>query len=253
MTNKLIIWDLCGGSQNSAYFALKDENVQIYTFDINGANKAHNAHITIDLTDCKAFYECVKDIPKPDIIFASPNCAAFGVMNHAAGARLGINENGDLRNIKDIEHLINCNRFFKGRKADKEQHTAKLGLHLLKAVVYIILQFKPKAWYIENPQASFMWEVIRIKYPELSGYKNVAYYNNYNDNFSLKPTIFYSNVKLDLLHTYKKTPFKISLRKNDTSTCINKSSNEKGGNVKIPHELIQDIFKKFKEFIWKKQ
>lgn len=53
-------------------------------------------------------------------------------------------------------------------------------------------------WVIENPQTSKSWEFQRQHY-NFYGYENLAHYSSYDENFSLKPTIFKSNIELQLL------------------------------------------------------
>lgn len=50
---------------------------------------------------------------------------------------------------------------------------------------------------IENPETSKIWEFINENVG-LNGFRNKTYYNAYDMNFTKKPTIFFSNVKLDL-------------------------------------------------------
>ncbi|GMO13369.1 MAG: hypothetical protein Ta2E_02660 [Mycoplasmoidaceae bacterium] len=72
-----------------------------------------------------------------------------------------------------------------------------LGEATIGGTIEIIKFFNPKVWVIENPQTSKTW-----KYQEhhwnFNGYKNLAYYSAYDSNFSPKPTIFKSNIKLSL-------------------------------------------------------
>ncbi len=53
---------------------------------------------------------------------------------------------------------------------------------------------------IENPQTSKTWEFQRNHW-DFKGIENLAYYSAYDSNFSPKPTIFKSNIKLNLIST----------------------------------------------------
>lgn len=73
----------------------------------------------------------------------------------------------------------------------------------------------------------------------------MTYYNNYDDDFSQKPTYFMSNIKLKLLR--KKKPNDKFIKKQSRSQVyiIHKRAGECGSNVKIPTELIRHIFEEF--------
>ncbi len=63
----------------------------------------------------------------------------------------------------------------------------------------IIQHFKPKVWVIENPQTSETWDFQKYHWDFDKGtYKNLTYYSSYDKKFSLKPTIFKSNINLHL-------------------------------------------------------
>ena len=85
--NKMVIWDLFGGGQNSVYFSLKEYNLldkfDIYTFDIT--KPVHNKQFYLDLSQ-KNIVEIFSKFPKPDIILASPLCQSFSnVLNMKGG------------------------------------------------------------------------------------------------------------------------------------------------------------------------
>lgn len=106
-----------------------------------------------------------------------------------------------------------------------------IGESTIGATIHIIRTFSPKYWIIENPQTSKSWE-FQENHWAFDGFKNLAYYSSYNPNFSKKPTIFKSNVKLNL-------------KRHKVIDC-NNSHIAKGSYKKrssIPKELIQDILK----------
>jgi hypothetical protein len=73
MQKKIIIWDLFGGTQNSIYNCLKDDdNYVVITFDSTESTRPN--HHTIDLTNLPLFKKYIKKhkIPKPTTITASP-------------------------------------------------------------------------------------------------------------------------------------------------------------------------------------
>ena len=85
-----------------------------------------------------------------------------------------------------------------------------------------------KYWVIENPATSKIWEFINENV-KLEGFKNKAYYNAYNIEFTKKPTIFFSNLELKL----KLDNIKQIRKWEETSGYITRSS--------IPKELLKDI------------
>lgn len=94
----------------------------------------------------------------------------------------------------------------------------------------IIEHFKPKVWIIENPKTSKTWE-FQENHWNFIGEMNATYYSAYDNSFSLKPTIFKSNIKLNLIKDHGKG--------NDDHMA-------KGSYLKrssIPDLLIKDIIK----------
>lgn len=84
----------------------------------------------------------------------------------------------------------------------KQFGTMLIGFDTSLATYKIIKEFKPKHWVIENPQTSKIWDTFQYM-TKLEGFKNKAYYNAYDDMYSKKPTIFFSDKKLNLLTTSK--------------------------------------------------
>ena len=90
--------------------------------------------------------------------------------------------------------------------------------------------YKPKYWYIENPRLSLMWKYINNN----KDYHNLAIYGAYNHPVK-KPTIFLSNLKMDLKTDTENKKF---LKWDKDFTNQEKRS-------EIPKKLIIDIFNKF--------
>lgn len=105
-----------------------------------------------------------------------------------------------------------------------------IGENTISGLIYIIQYFKPNVWLIENPQTSYIWRFINEKFC-LFGYHNLSYYNCYDLNFSKKPTIFFSNLKLELLNFH--------IKSNDRMNYCN--YNERSA---IPNSLLLDILYK---------
>lgn len=267
----MIVWDLCGGSQNSVYNALKDNpNYEIYTFDIN-PNLQHKNQYVMDLSNVKCLDELDK-FPKPDIIVASPLCSSFThILNtprkYGKSTRLAwkfdnTTNQYKLRTIEEIEQFIKSNGFFRHYKAANIRENGLTGGGLLNNIISIIIKFKPEYWYIENPANSLMWDFIitNLGFDGAHWY-NRAHYYCYDLNFSKKPTIFLSNVKMDLKTDILKSDIKLmgnqwnpkTRARSKTCSYGGPQKEEQGSNVKIPELLIKDIFKHFKENNEKKQ
>lgn len=79
-------------------------------------------------------------------------------------------------------------RFFEQKETGRIIGEATIG-----AVIKIIEYFKPIIWVIENPQTSKSW-LFQREHWNFKGHENKAFYSSYDNTFSLKPTIFKSNV-----------------------------------------------------------
>ncbi len=79
----------------------------------------------------------------------------------------------------------------------QKERSRIIGESTIGATIAIIQEFKPKVWIIENPQTSLTWKFQKYHW-DFYGNENLAYYSAYDNNFSKKPTIFKSNIKLNL-------------------------------------------------------
>ena len=101
-------------------------------------------------------------------------------------------------------------------------------------LITIIRHFKPIKWVIENPASSKCW-TYQETFLKFNGIINKTYYNNWNEEFSLKPTIFKSNVNLNL----KCERLKSQIKWESITGYDNRS--------KVPLELIKEIITKLGE------
>ncbi|MEG0992204.1 MAG: cytosine methyltransferase, partial [Malacoplasma sp.] len=111
-----------------------------------------------------------------------------------------------------------------------------LGESTIGGTIEIINHFKPKIWIIENPQTSKTWEFQKNHW-DFYGEENLAYYSAYNANFSPKPTIFKSNIKLVL----------INKRVKGNNDHMSRGSYSKRSS--IPKELIKTIIEQVLKYI----
>lgn len=264
---KWVIWDLFGGSQKSVAKALAmDVNVEIHTIDIF-FNKSHYFRETnhyLDLTDLDKAIAYLHKLPKPDIIFASPMCRAFSSilvygerywrsdLEKFIRETIGIEYDPRTksyysRGLTAITKAKLTNNFFAHLNPEKVQKNAVEGLTLLENTLSIIDCFKPKYWYIENPEKSIMWDVIRTNHKTFINHwnnmviMNKTYYSGWDETFSLKPTIFLSNIHLSL-----DVP-KVQGHQVRPKGCrMVVSGGENGKRVMIPKQLIKTIFERMK-------
>ena len=229
MENKKIIWclfDDANGSWNK--FSKEREKEHYISIGINDNDWDNYYKIDLSIQNDKLITELEK-LPKPDIIVASPPCESWSIADNQQ--RLWREQQGN--NIKvhlksDIEH--NNKTMHPTRKRDyyKQWRTTLNGISTILGTLKIIDYFKPKYWVIENPATSKIWEFINENV-KLEGFKNKAYYNAYNIEFTKKPTIFFSNLELKL--------------KLDNIKQIRKWEEHTGYDTRssIPKELLKDI------------
>tara|TARA_Y100001963_G_scaffold19974_1_gene25388 strand:- start:2913 stop:3623 length:711 start_codon:yes stop_codon:yes gene_type:complete len=216
----------------------REKGWEVLSLDIDG-----DADINIDILK----WDYKKDYKEGDfdIIFASPPCHTFS----------------------------NCRRCWIGRKIKEfgdEIVTAELldddmiknGLPLLRKTQEIIKYFKPKFWFIENPQTSKMKNFL----PDLAYYD--IDYCKYSDWGYRKRTRIWTNVenfdpklcnkdcenmfdptkhKKDVGNYYKNKNGNIKkMHKNNLGGATNKLTNGKSGDknlkYRIPPKLINELF-----------
>lgn len=215
----IIIYDLFGGGQNSVYESLATTpNLKVYTFDVT--EPSHSLQFKCDLSNFINFKNCIKNnnIPDPDIIVASPLCQSFSPILQMKGGGCGFWEidekNKSFRMISEQEFNNKKSGFTAKFDSKKQKFIAELGFDCLLTTLTIIAWFKPKYFYIENPRNSFMWKIIKIRLKDdyLKDYPvfyNKCSYGKYGF-LTNKPTIFLSNLKMELKYGPTPKPYKES-------------------------------------------
>lgn len=167
--------------------------------------------------------------PAPHIIVASPPCQSFSMAACMKGGNASwrFDTNSKYGIVQREEQEYEGTRY----NYDRQIKFSSLGLKCVLNTIKLIQHFKPKYWYIENPERSLLWNVVEH---HLEGFSNVAWYCSYGAPYK-KPTKFYSNVELELKQELPKQKL-ISFEY--AGSGINRSQ--------IPLELLRDIFKKFK-------
>ena len=231
---KLIIWCLFDDAYGSWHKFSKDQEDHYISIGINDNDWNNYYKINLSIQNEKLIKELEK-LPKPDIIVASPPCESWSIADNQQ--RLWREQKGNIIKVhlkKDIEHNNQVMGVNRKRDYYKQWRTTLNGLSTTLGLLKILEHFKPKIWVIENPATSKIWEFINENVGTF-GFKNKAYYNAYDMSFTKKPTIFLSNVHLDL----KKDNIKQLIPWEKTCGYDKRSS--------IPNELLKDIMKQVKE------
>lgn len=245
--NKLIIWALFDDAESSYKNAISKYfdklNIEVHSVGINDIkfpkSKKYFYHkIDLSITNFNLLKQ-LSNLPKPDIILASPPCESWSGADCSGKmtVKIGSNWNWTIKNKSFYdEHNKICNPV-KRRYFDKKERTRICGEATIGGTILIIQHFKPKVWIIENPKTSKTWDFQKNHWNFL-GIMNDTYYSAYNLNFSLKPTIFKSNIKLSLL---KKRPKK----SNNDHMALGSYSKRSS----IPGKLIKNIIEQCINYI----
>ncbi|MGM0183401.1 hypothetical protein IGK74_002366 [Enterococcus sp. AZ150] len=239
----MIVWALFD-SGNGCYTQLANEfeEIELYAIGIDRENK-HDHFINLNLADysrlfgSKDFFNTLDQLPKPDLIIASPPCESWSVASAMdRGNACWKKEEGDSLFSPQVELSPFTVRDYKDYepfqfKPEKSIMTRINGELCIFNTIEIIKRYKPKFYIIENPAHGRIWKyidrILGFKIP----YDNLTYYNNYGFPIS-KPTKFKSNLDLELKN--ERIPNEIEFRK---VGGYNTRSN-------IPLPLVKEIFEK---------
>ncbi len=230
------MFDDAESSVNHAIKQYFDQQFIVYSIGINDckfpkSDYYHYERIDLSLLNFHLINQ-LKSLPVPDIILASPPCESWSGADCSGKMFMSIDHDGHwlVKNRAFYDsYNQSCNPVKRRRFLQKET-SRLLGEATVGATIYIIETFKPKVWVIENPQTSKTWMFQKCHWNfDDQTYKNLAYYSAYDQNFSPKPTIFKSNIKLNL---------------RSKRVAGNKDHMARGSYSKrssIPSELIKDI------------
>ena len=240
----MVIWALFDSGNGSYYQVAKDmDGVEIYSVGIDRENK--NDHfINLDLADYSRLFgdnklfDELDELPKPDLIIASPPCESWSVASAMPNGNACWKQD-------ELENLFGTMKgsMFTVRNYDeyeeyqffprKQLLTRVNGELTIFNTIEIIDRYKPNFYIIENPATSRVWEYIE----KILGFKirfdNLTYYSAY-DYPVMKPTRFGSNLNLNL----SKERIKTDINMNNFHGYNNRSN--------IPHNLVEVILKKVK-------
>ena len=147
----------------------------------------------------------MSSLPKPDIILASPPCESWSGADCNGKMFRSIDKEGNwiVKNSIFYERYNETCHPVKHRFFEQKERGRIIGESTVGATLTIIKHFKPKVWVIENPKTSKTWD-FQENHWNFKGEMNSTYYSAYDAKFSAKPTIFKSNIKLDLLKEHIK-------------------------------------------------
>lgn len=243
---KLIVWALYDDAESSYKKAIEkyfDNKYEVHSIGINDINFEESNNyfyhkIDLSLNNINLIKE-LKKLPQPDIILASPPCESWSGADCAGRMFRSIDSNGnwEIKNKKYYEEYnITCHPV-KRRSFIQKERSRIIGESTIGATIWIIETFNPKFWVIENPVTSKTWDFQKYHWDFTNNsYLNKTYYSSYDSNFSKKPTIFKSNIKLDL-----KQESMPGNKNHMSNSTYNKRSS-------IPLLLIKDIMEKINEY-----
>jgi site-specific DNA-cytosine methylase len=132
-------------------------------------------------------------------------------------------------------------------KEHLENDINNYGKPMLDKVFEIIEYFKPKYWWIENPQTGRMKDYIKEKYPQYNTYYDVDYCK-YSDWGYQKRTRFWTNIKDFEPKTCKKDCLNMDINKKKHKKNVSRNSNWDGKGTlqryRIPANLIEELLSK---------
>lgn len=212
---KIVIWDLFGGGCNSVSRAIAKYKMgsifDVYTFDVVETHKESyrgklkhrfQKYFNIDLSS-ENIIQIFKKFPKPDIILSSTLCQSFSnVLSMVGGGTCFWKQ--EIRRDKNCKLIERTPEEFERLKSgftkklnwEKQLFIKRLGEKCAINSVKLIDYYKPKAWYIENPSSSLLFQFLRVNL-NFEGFLNIACYGAYGFPQN-KSGGFYSNIKLDL-------------------------------------------------------
>ena len=202
---KLVVWALYDDAESSYKKAIQkyfDGQFEVHCFGINDITFPENEGYFYHLIDLSLnnfnLIKQMSSFPKPDIILASPPCESWSGADCGGKMIRSIDKDNHwiVRNSKYYEEYNKTCHPVKRRYFIQKERGRIIGESTVGGTIEIIQYFKPKYWAIENPKTSKTWEYQENHWNFL-GYMNDVYYSTYDQRFSLKPTIFKSNIKIN--------------------------------------------------------
>ena len=207
------ILELFSGTHSIGKVAHKEHEIISLDRDLGATHEDYTStnHIKKDIMDWdyKEYEE-----GHFDIITASPVCLWWSNLRSSWIGRKckTINPDGSIVKKEDIERDIDL-----------------YGKPMVDKVFEIIEYFKPKYWWIENPQTGRMKHYIGEKYPQYNTYYDVDYCK-YSDWGYKKSTRIWTNIK----------DFKPKRCKNDCENMVNEKG-KKRHSVNLSSPIMKEV------------
>jgi len=251
MKNKVIVWclfDSGGGSYQQAINKYFKNTLESFSIGMD-IEKNHSNFIHLDLGSIGELFDDhsmwleLDKLPLPHIILASPPCEAWSMASAIKGGGnncwRSVGASSAIRTKAELDAINATGTPYK-RIYWKTKYRRLNAEATAFNTLRIIERYAPKVWVIENPRTSQLWNYYE-HVCSFKGFKNVAHYHAYDiENFSKKPTIFYSNRQLSL-KTSKEKP-KLFFKKCEAGLAggrdISRSYNVRS---RIPLKLIKDM------------
>ncbi len=234
------MWALYDDAESSYKKAFKkyfDGQFEVYSVGINDVHFKETKdyfykRIDLSLNNFNLIKE-LSELPKPDVILASPPCESWSGADCGGRMFRSITEDGtwEVKNKKYYDEYNKSCHPVKHRYFIQKERSRLVGESTIGGTIEIIEHFNPKVWVIENPQTSKTWLFQKYHW-DFDGIENLTYYSSYDPNFSPKPTIFKSNINLGLKEEKVK----------GNNDHMARGSYSKRSS--IPSELIKEIIEK---------
>ncbi|MGM7413874.1 DNA methyltransferase [Lactococcus lactis] len=251
---KKVVWALFDSGNGCYKQAVKKyygDDVKIISIGIDIENK-NTDFLNLDLSDTSEYFgesnlfKELDNLPKPDIILASPPCESWS--NASAMLNGNVCWYTESTDTMFGQEFVSNEFTIRTRQQLETKNDTPFKKHWWKTVysrlngelcafntIRIIERYQPEVWVIENPQSSRIWKYYK-QIQDFQGIKNIAHYSAYDsERYSKKPTCFYSNLMFNLKTTDEQS--KLTFR-GLGDKGISRSYNIRS---EIPLQLIKDI------------
>lgn len=255
MEEWMVIWALFDDGNGSWNQLGKDD---VYSMGINDNDWKNYFKIDLSLTNGELLQQ-LKIIEKitgtPDFIVASPPCESWSIADHQRRLYRSIDDSISRNESVKMEiytpnsyDILNESEAQKGRKRllrdyNKQMRKFLVGLNTCAGLNFILNHYKC-GYLIENPDTSTIWDIWPKVFNRKFEYVNKVYYNNWDNDYTPKPTKFCGTLEIyqeDWRKKYKPNGKTLSFGRNGTVSLTYNQKSE------IPKELIERIYECIKQ------
>lgn len=250
MFHRKTIWALFDSGTGD--YKKASDKFNIISIGIDKLREHRSNFIELNLADNNILFgnsymfDKLDKLPKPDLIIASPPCESW---SNASAMLRGNTKWYDSETTFKDGHKEKSRFTIRTKKQVGTKQNTPFKVNFVKSVrsrlngelcalntMEIIKRYSPGAWVIENPMTSRIWDYYE-DICDWHGYRNKVRYNNYDEAYPQKPTIFFSNLKLDLNSSIKKSKVTIGVTTDGRKQIINYNDRSS-----IPLRLIRSIY-----------